>query len=207
MVQEFQSKENFLDSLVTHGLLSEDIYEYYRNKTRYEQMQFELTEGKLTVGEVARVLSFESKDTTINFTFFRDIIHVLINRKYTSNIKMMQSGNGNIRDYRILYDSLRKTTIISGSLRDALLARTMEDIIKNFSVKDIQLYHAKFIADVKDTNIIHRIQEDYKLTKPFSNDILLKNVHNEHVNFSSVLKEHRGKIVLLIFGLVGVSPV
>ncbi|HYH16061.1 MAG TPA: TlpA disulfide reductase family protein, partial [Flavisolibacter sp.] len=196
--KELALENRFLDSLMQRGMISADIYDYYKRKVQYRQMQFDLLENKLAVSETEKLLNW-SDQASYRYSFFRELLNILIYKKYTSKIKMVATSTSRVPDYRVLYDTLRNSKIIDTTFRDILLSKAMEDIIHNFSIADIQSYYTKFLVDVQNGSLVRAIQGKYKLNRSFSNDIALLTSNNEALGFKELLEKSRGKVIFVDF--------
>lgn len=139
-------------------------------------------------------------DSLLDYSIYRGLAFAYATNDLIAG-KKIRGENYRISDYRLSYDSLRKSDLFSSAAKKYLFPMLLDEILENFGEEDFYEYFEKFKEDMKDTAVISRIEKAYLLEdKNLKNDtgeVHLLDVLNNGSTLQSELNKYRGKLVYL----------
>ena len=212
---ETQRSFSLLDSLKMNGAVSNTFYNYQTAKLTFESRRVQLDHPSiyLVKQKVQHQLldSLENEmlagyaDTLLNYYFFNDVVnwlYIVEGRKMPRRI----TTGVNAPDYRLLYDSLKANRKYSAKLKKALLAKCFEDVIKIYPNSVVNSVKNDFQTAVGDSSLSSYIFKKYKLDQSLSNQLRLKSLSEDTVDFESFIKANKGKVIYVDFWASWCSP-
>ena len=79
-----------------------------------------------------------------------------------------------------------------------LLQRCINEIGENFSAEDLNTYLNKYVKITGDSILYSKFVEQYNLSAD-ANQLLLKDIQGNIINFQQLLKKHKGKVIYIDF--------
>jgi thiol-disulfide isomerase/thioredoxin len=94
----------------------------------------------------------------------------------------------------------------SNTEKKILAFECLEDIIKTFSISDINVHMHDFISTFNDTLLLNYLADKYYIGKNFTSELLLSDREGNQVNFEEILKKHTGKLIYVDFWASWCAP-
>ncbi len=222
-ISEHRREQLWLDSLKEEGVLSPAAYAFYKGKSAFEMAKLPLKRRRkeqeplslntplqlegldvpaLTFGELLQP-RYDSLSYSIHY---QELLRYVFNGYFSAGVDMIRTSNSNLPDYRQVYDSIRQNQDIGKQAKKLLLFRGIDEVIAQASVDDIETYWQKFKQDVPDTSFHNFISKKYGLGEEASNELQLENLAGERLTFSSVLAQHKGKVIYVDFWASWCTP-
>lgn len=123
-----------------------------------------------------------------------------------SEVTMIRTSNGSTFDYRQVFEMLRSRADIPQKTRELLLYYALDYIVNTFNTESINEYSNKFLNESADTLKFQYLSNLSNLGVQPSNDLLLKASDNAQIEFSSLAKKHKGKVLYLDFWASWCAP-
>ena len=223
-VQEYQAEIEWLDSLKQQQLICLQTYNFFKAKSMFNiatlqvvsphgstkdeskiNQPFPLLTGEQGVPPVGKLLNLQN-DTLLSFFYYQDFLGKVRDFYFSSKADRIITANSNLADFRQIYDSVRISDLVNGKAKDLLLFNTINDLIDNASVNDIQNYWKKFKQDVEDTSYVSFIKRKYHVDENMSKELTLKDISDDLVTFNELLKNNQGKIIYIDFWASWCAP-
>lgn len=223
------SKEKkLLDSLYDLKLLSNNVYDYYIDKTLYSYYSLLANEKvlpkpvinknidqKLILPNEFTILKNQETNLDLNYIlnnntlnlkygFYKDFFEFYYVPKYyeentVKTTNTFQNFGGTHYEYTVVFDSISKGSYFSKEIKEYLLFNYMNKIAENFPPKIVDLYYKKYKNQVKNQEYSDIINSKYKLDS-FSTDKLTLVDCNQRKSFlEDIIKKNAGKVIFLNF--------
>jgi thiol-disulfide isomerase/thioredoxin len=221
VTKEKEWEAELLDSLYHHEMLSNEALNFYRTKSEVDLAfaEFDLRkyeEEQLIVNEHEKATWPIQGDSLIHYGYYSDILQHVDRMTYWDQVPRVVNISRKIPDYRVWYDSIRNANWLSDREKKALLTKKMELIFETRTKEEIGTYFEKYKEDVKNGKLIEHVVRTNRYELPseivaqyvydtlqFTGEELYKlhllSSEGEKVEFSTVLKNHRGKLVYVDF--------
>ena len=201
--KELINEKALLDSLYSISLISEDVYDFYILRNYFNEKKLELLNKINTSTNPQLDLK---NDQLVYFSFYRDYLKSVIDKKFVSNLSLMKFSNALIPDYRIVYDSITRSSWFSNKEKEYLSFLYLENIIKNFSNSDTDTYFKRFKNSYPKSSSLNFISVNYNLKGGMSQNLNLKTKSNDKLNFHEVIEKNKGKILYVDFWASWCAP-
>lgn len=116
---------------------------------------------------------------------------------FSYHIKAIIEPQGSYYDWRQTFDELSTKPFQPKSMQ-ILLQRCINEIGENFSAEDLNIYLNKYVKITGDSILYNKIVEQYNLSAD-ANQLLLKDIQDNQINFQQLLKKHKGKVIYIDF--------
>jgi thiol-disulfide isomerase/thioredoxin len=156
-------------------------------------------------------------DSLLYVGFYNDVIN-LIHSNLSMKVGRIESthyvngvadaGEMHI-DYLALYDTICKGNLLSPLAINLWKFQTIQGIIENNTMDEIEKAFVRFKNEVKDTALINFVKEKYSISddKAVNDyDLQLVNNQSEHLTFNKLLEKHKGKVIYMDFWNSGCPP-
>ncbi len=212
---EFQKEEEWLDSLLKNKVISEKTYQFYKIKN--EIWLISIKDFKVGILKLPNrnesLLKFikdhinpsESKqipDEALQNMDFKG----LVTEYFNSKVNRIRTSNSNLPNYKAVYDSIYKSTILSKTAKESLLFETINQLVEQGSMEEIKAYSKKFDHDIENASLKNAFQKNFNLDFSLSNHLLLKDTNGDTLLFSDVLKQLKNKVIYLDFWASWCAP-
>jgi thiol-disulfide isomerase/thioredoxin len=214
--RELLRERRVLDSLRALNLISDVLFSFHERKWRHEfetaplyHLNFWLVRQKLDAAISTRVdesIISLHHDSLLYFPFYRSSFELLYLIK-SRRVNRIASSNGDSPDFKSLYDSINSNTEYTRALRELLLFRAIQDIIRSSSAKEIRKYGDKFSEDISaNPSFVKFVKNKFKLDDDITANLRLLTPEGQKTDLKEILKRHTGKVVYVDFWASWCSP-
>jgi len=211
--RQLADKFKLLDSFYHESLISKEIYSLntytllarvYNYKI--EGLSLEDMSIKRLLNDTANYLNTnDTNDTLLYYSYYRNFLNSRMSI-HLDKIPSVVELNGSRFDYCAQFDSINKFNYLSDNARKYFLADRLEHIFDQCSVSEIETYKTKFLNITKDSVVLNKLLNYYKIDLNTEEELLLEDLSGNQINFSSLLKTYLGKIVYIDFWASWCAP-
>ncbi|MBE0652038.1 MAG: TlpA family protein disulfide reductase [Bacteroidales bacterium] len=215
-----QNYQHILDSLYQSKAVSDTFYQYYNYLLRRKEAEASIFDYLYSRKKVdASVNDFNYADennhvvqiSSLYHGFFNDsLIHYISYDRLVQgfiwdilckakNVKVYRGTNRIYSDTRTVFDNIDTLKNIPPETKNLLRFYSLESIIEDFPVEDIQKYLSKYTQLTHDSIKAHYLIKKNNLDFKTSNDLLLKNEQGTQLTFKDLLKQYKGKVIYVDF--------
>ena len=116
---------------------------------------------------------------------------------FNYHVKGIIESQSSYYDWRQTFDELSAKPFQPKSMQ-ILLQRCINEIGENFSAEDLNTYLNKYVKITGDSILYSKFVEQYNLSAD-ANQLLLKDIQGNIINFQQLLKKHKGKVIYIDF--------
>ena len=202
--QEKITQERLIDSLLGRKLISLEVADYYQENLKNQAIWVNLKTKQST--DLSETIPRGISDSSLYFLTAKMALGEYIYSKYDSRKSWITTGQGSHPDFRIIFDSLIYSNVLSERQREVQLFYHIGYIIKNFPVNDVQKYLNHFKKEVQDTALVNYIKEKYGLSRSISHDLEFNNLVEQKSSLLSLIQSKKGNILYLDFWASWCAP-
>lgn len=205
-LDELKDETTWLDSLRNVQLLSEPEYNIWKFRNKYRLKYVELASMDLPDLE-ADLKTYKDSimlhDCTGDYErYYMDCLY-----KY-SYLKLKETAETVRLSAR--YDFLDTLSIPLGTLSDKIKQLLVEGIIRQYPLPEAQSYYKRYTEQMADTVLKRQLADKYRYllddTVNQSADIELIDTQGRRMNWTEVLKKHKGKMIYVDFWASWCAP-
>lgn len=183
-----------INSYKKRSLISEDMYEHYKFLLQLKEFESKRILNK-DPSYYQQMESGISDRYCTNPSYYEYLDYYLW--FFNLHIQNIKESQMEYIDWRQTFDQLSQKNFQPNSMR-ILLKQCIKEIGDKFSANDVNKYLAKYIGITGDSVLYNNIVEQYNLTVD-SNQLLLKDIHGNLINFQQLLDNHKGKVIYIDF--------
>jgi thiol-disulfide isomerase/thioredoxin len=197
----FNNELRLLDSLKKVDLISENHYRFYTDRAIYLTKAMDVEQNANAVNSNLELP--ERNYFTCQYSYFYDYLQAYIFATTEKKAPTIHQSNGQIADYRYVFDNVSKLTTLNPVHRDMLLHKYFLLIANNFPYTDFKKYYAKAVKLIADTALISDINEKILTLDPKLDDkkniLTFLNREKKVSTLKNLLAENKGKIIYIDF--------
>ncbi len=209
-----------LDSLHKGGTLSKQFFDFFNEKAKVElsflNYQYQHYKQEIALSKEVELPKwpFENADSLAGYAYYNNILDYVEREFFTFDLGP-KTINKKTPDYRKAYASINENTQLSDKEKTILLTRTIENIIDNYDVVEVQKFVTRFMMDVPNQELLHHVFDKYGdvlpeaflsdihaeilLTRPSSFELFLTDAEGEITTIETILHRNNGKLILIDF--------
>lgn len=193
---------SYLDSLYKNNNFSKQYYSFLKRKINYQV-------NNLTNFSKLGKDSFDLKnDSLLSVSSYRHFLTYYCNQKFKPPI--IKNGYKNMINSKVVFDSIKNSSIFSIKNKNYLLYHYLKDIANNFSIDDFNVYNNKFNKQVKDSVLKKQLNRKYMVDLlPLKNEakkVYTINPKKEKQTLDSIIKKNKGKVIYIDFWASWCTP-
>lgn len=196
----FKMEKQFLDSLKAENKISSPAYNFYSGRAKYLTKCLDL-EQKLH-SPMLKIESFEPPDPSCTYSYYFNYLQTYFFVEFERKAKVIHQSNGQITDYRNVYDSVARQKIFPAQLKNMLLYKYFILISENFSKVDFQKYLEKIKMQITDPTLLAEINTRFITSSYAENENQQLNFldKNQQIfNLKDVIAKNKNKILYIDF--------
>lgn len=202
--KRFTLELRFLDSLHLHKQIPDEVYSFYRDKVKYDDLLLELNDNRITFADSKHILMHDvgnlSPTSSIHYDKFAKRVAELF---IVTQVRRLNFGNTIIFDYREAYDSISASSLFYDELKSQLLREQIVQIAEYFSLRDFEKYFNRFESEVNDSLALGQLRRKYLLdfssAKMKSDSLYLITAGKEPITFDEVTESNNGRLIYIDF--------
>lgn len=191
-VRRYYPKVNlYLDSLKKTGKLSQDVANFYINKTELQKFQIELLEGNLNEKQIGNIIQLYSEiQKSFPERYLYKFIELAVDKIYVKTSPIMNLDDGINRNYKVIFDKILNSKWIPDKFKHEILAYYLKGIVHSFPKEQALSYYQKMLDLTSDSILIHKVKDD-NYTKLFfmGNGNTLENIQSETITMEEIVKK------------------
>jgi thiol-disulfide isomerase/thioredoxin len=227
LLKSLDKEKSDLDSLHTHGLISDKIFEYRSNKIMYRYYSFlakekllntqELQSSKLDHLNTSLDFLFKKnkpssnlnqilnhKELNLTYSFYTDFFesYYLPNyfeQKTTKITHTFKNFGGTRYEYDVVFDSIRSSDVFSKEVKEYLLYQYMSKIARELSNETVRKYYTKLKNTVTNDVYVDLINSQYEIDEVTVDKLMMISPNQTTYYLEDILKENEGKFVYVNF--------
>ncbi len=203
LLKELKEEEEFLDSLHTFSLISEDIYNHFKDRVRYNILALEVDNNRLDSIKIKEIIANRGNLSTTPYSNFDSFLGTVVAKLFINGTKLINTGSGFTRDYRAVFDKIRASTLFPKEVKDKILFQQITHIATNFSLKDFKTYYEKFKHENADTSLLNKIRSTYLLDfeeiRNSSKNLHVITLGKRKFTLDTIKSMHKGKLIYVDF--------
>jgi thiol-disulfide isomerase/thioredoxin len=199
---ELSEKDRILDSLYANALISPDVYNYYKDRSKYQLLSLQLKEGELDSAKIDAVID-EYNHISSPYSGFESFIDDLVQVRYFKSAPLVNIGNGFSQDHRYIFDKIQQEAKFPKQIMDRLLFNQVTLIANNFSLNDFRTYFKKFESTLPDTSMVNKINSvylmDFDELRSSVNETYVISLGKKKNTLEEIKERHKGKLIYVDF--------
>lgn len=175
-------------------LISSQIYDRYNYLLRLKGYEAQRMLNKDST--YYRTMEQEISDKYICYPSYYEFLYYYL-WFFNYHINKIVESQGSHYDWRQTFDELSTKTFQPKSMQ-ILFQRCIQEIGEYFSTEDLNNYLNKYIKRTGDSIFYNKVIEQYNLSAN-TNQLLLKDIQDNQINFQQLLEKHKGKVIYIDF--------
>ena len=204
----FENENIFLDSLRKENKISNNTFNFYSNRAKYLNLKMGVEQG-INLDSLERDFSKFNSNSCM-YTHYYDYVQSYVKVTIEDKAKIIRQSNGQIADYKEVFDKVSIYNKISKKYKDLLLIKYLELIGKNFEKKDFLNYVKKAQIIITDSillsDINSRFMLDYWNSSDSNNNLYYLDKDKNKNSFADIIKKNKGKLIYVDFWASWCSP-
>lgn len=197
----FIKEKTYLDSLKNQDKISAECYNFYSNKVKYLLAKLDIEQHVIMADSISKILP-PGDSLTLPYSYYYNFIESFVEMNIVKKAPTINSPNGSIADYRIIFDKLYNQNIKS-PYKKILLYKYLKLIGDNFSITDLEAYFKKFSRETNDSFLLNDINANYffnySKVLEASGSVYLMNIEKKVLTLSNFINANRGKVIYVDF--------
>lgn len=212
---EFQLEKIWLDSLFESKAISKKAYQLYTHESevkvvtlrRYNSMRLKLPYPNDSLLKSIKLISNLSGSNQISDETLQNMaVKGFVTGYFHSIAPIISTSNSRLPDYKVVYDSISRSPMLSKKAKESFLFETMNFLVQQGSLEEIKKYSSKFDLDVENVALKNAIKKNFNLDFNLSKQLVLKDLNGDTLFFSDLLKRQTKKVVYLDFWASWCAP-
>lgn len=204
-IQWYLDERKWLDSLHRTGALSDAVFNFYDSKCIYLVKKINEEGGKGDETEVEA----PTIDACTVYSYYYDFLESVVKRRIEARVQKLRLANGNMADYRKVYEEIEQSGIAS-PYKDLLLQKYLALIAENFPAGDFAMYYARFRQFTHDSALVDQIRSTYLMDfarwEGLSDSLFLLDPAKKRSTFRDVIAASKGKVIYIDFWASWCAP-
>jgi thiol-disulfide isomerase/thioredoxin len=198
----FENK--FLDSLHLIKAISKEIFQCFKDKTKYNELILDMNAGKMSYQQIAdTVRNGEAQSGLLPLLFYDNFIYAAAEVLFANNAREIDLGNTTIKDYRTVFDSIAASPLFQKKHKNALLFKQLQLIAEHFPLKDFKEYYSRFETVSSDTSMLEFMRKKYFLAfeeaREKTDSVYVMSLDRQRLTLNEVLEKNADKVVYIDF--------
>jgi len=192
---DYQDRQNFIDSLESSNLLSSDLKGFYSEQNKYEFISTLLSYKKQE--PFANQLKKFPVNEMINneALLYNDFFHNFLSKYLWDDAFLVRTAQSITIDYKLLYEKA-KSTFSNIKVRNYMLFYCLQKMQEEDSMESLNNYLVKFKVDVKDTIYNAYIEKNFSTYPTVAGTSMLANLKEaDNIDFKEYIKESANKVI------------
>lgn len=195
----FKAADVLLDSLLRENLISDDVYEFNKEKFLYLNLILNLENNKITYKEACLILKNNQKNEIIRYSYYTNFLYAFSGRFFETETKKISIGNGFIYDYTKVFDRIDTFTYINKTYKQFLLTSTLDQIHEYFPASVFDKYYDRLKTIITDPEILNTLSLKYQVNNANQNSIQLIDINHKTISFENTKANLKGKLIYIDF--------
>lgn len=190
-------KRAYTDTIYSYkhqSLISEEMYRHYKFVLRLKDFESQRILNKDST--YYQIMEQEISDEYACYPSYYEFLDYYL-WFFNYHIEKIIESQGSCYDWRQTFDELSTKPFQPKSMQ-ILLQRCINEIGENFSAENLNNYLSKYVKITGDSILYNKIVEQYNLSAD-TNQLLLKDIQGNTINFQQLLKKHKGKVIYIDF--------
>lgn len=206
---EIKKERRLLDSLKANNLMADVHYTFYSAKCYQDSLLSSLINpnfwyvrkplDSVAAGQAQKRILASYEDTLLYSAFYQgnlDLLFLLNSRKVLR--KMAAGGDG--PDFKLLYSLVNENKEYPRNLKEVLLLRAFQELLRTTSSPQIKDHTEKFSADiVANPAFVRFIIDKHRLGEKVTAKLNLITPQGVKTDFDEILKQNAGKVIYVDF--------
>ena len=201
---QLKDEQKWLDSLKTENLISEREYVFYKERNKFQVLKIQhLDDRNKTKYDFQALLSQYNDSIYYNdkYKYYRNYFQQLAEKYYLDKIILLPNSRNS--DYKYAFDNMEKEDLITGDLRQTMMAEWLPGIVKMNPVDVGKEYYEKVLTELTDTILINRLKDEFE--EIFDEELLnskaleLLDRFGQKFSFENLIEKNAGKVVYVDF--------
>ena len=205
---EHKHFNQYIDSLREINSLSATASEFYRLKSELilQKALIYVDASLIDVNLLQKKYLEEENDEFLSYVFYQEFLDRVTEHIIGKEVPRIRTSNSNLPDYRILYDSIYTSPLLTSKARHIQLKKCVENILRSHSIDDARLYMEKYLAHTSDQSFIDSLTTKYKLNDASTDKLMLEALNGTELSLTELLAKHKGKVVYVDFWASWCAP-
>ena len=206
----FLEEQIYLDSIKKAGEISEDYYRFYSDKCKYLAATISTEQGEINSDSAKKIMPTAENDF-LPYSFYYNFILANYYYNVEKKAKLIYHSNGQIVDYREVFNNIAKDTGIQHPYNGLLLYNYLKLIANNFSIKDFEKYFTQFKKKTSDTFLVADIKARYLtdlsiMKRSASDTLYLIDGIKSNYTLGEIINKNRNKLIYIDFWASWCAP-